>query len=205
MLGPDYKAGCPSCSAIADGFNGSAVHLANHDVTLTAVSRASLEKVQAYKRRMGWSFPWASSFGSDFNYDFGVGITEEQQRSGGPVGRIYRGSSCPERRTLRLRNAVDHRRNRSSACGCGGTRDLPHPLRLPLMAMLDRKACGRAPRAPGPGDDQRPFLSRCGRAFVTRGWERRPPRALALARRVTRRCHPAGSRRGRARTRAGVR
>src|SRR5258708_1296288 len=61
MLGPDYKAGCPSCSAIADGFNGFAVHLANHDVMLTAVSRASLEKVQAYKRRMGWSFPWASS------------------------------------------------------------------------------------------------------------------------------------------------
>src|SRR5262245_51929205 len=82
MLGPDYKAGCPSCSAIADGFNGFAVHLANHDVTLTAVSRAPLAKVQAYKKRMGWSFPWASSFGSDFNYDFNVGITEEQQRSG---------------------------------------------------------------------------------------------------------------------------
>ena len=81
MLGPDYKAGCPSCSAIADGFNGFAVHLANHDVMLTAVSRAPLAKVQAYKRRMGWSFPWASSFGGDFNYDFGVGITEEQQRS----------------------------------------------------------------------------------------------------------------------------
>src|SRR5258706_2508997 len=72
MLGPDYKAGCPSCSAIADGFAGSVVHLENHDVTLTAVSRAPLAKVQAYKRRMGWSFPWASSFGSDFNYDFGV-------------------------------------------------------------------------------------------------------------------------------------
>ena len=81
MLGPDYKAGCPSCSAIADGFNGFAVHLANHDVMLTAVSRAPLAKVQAYKRRMGWSFPWASSFGGDFNLDFGVGITEEQQRS----------------------------------------------------------------------------------------------------------------------------
>ena len=82
MLGPDYKAGCPSCSAIADGFDGFAVHLANHDVMLTAVSRAPLVKVQAYKRRMGWSFPWASSFGSEFNYDFQVGITEEQQRSG---------------------------------------------------------------------------------------------------------------------------
>src|SRR5207253_655119 len=81
MLGPDYKAGCPSCSAIADGFNGFAVHLANHDVSLTAVSRAPLAKLQAYKRRMGWSFPWASSFGSDFNHDFGVAITEEQQLS----------------------------------------------------------------------------------------------------------------------------
>jgi predicted dithiol-disulfide oxidoreductase (DUF899 family) len=82
MLGPDYKAGCPSCSAIADGFAGSVVHLENHDVSLSAVSRAPLATVQAYKRRMGWSFPWASSFGSDFNYDFQVGITEEQQRSG---------------------------------------------------------------------------------------------------------------------------
>src|SRR5213080_150446 len=83
MFGPDYKAGCPSCSAIADGFNGVAVHLANHDVTLAAVSRAPLAKLQAYKQRMGWTFPWASSFGSDFNYDFGVSITEEQQRNGG--------------------------------------------------------------------------------------------------------------------------
>src|SRR6187551_1353788 len=63
MFGPDYTAGCPACSAIADGFNGIAVHLANHDVMLWAVSRAPLETLQAYKRRMGWSFPWASSFG----------------------------------------------------------------------------------------------------------------------------------------------
>jgi predicted dithiol-disulfide oxidoreductase (DUF899 family) len=82
MLGPDYTAGCPSCSAIADGFNGFAVHLANHDVMLWAVSRAPLEKVQAFKRRMGWSFPWASSFRSDFNYDFNTSFTEEQQRAG---------------------------------------------------------------------------------------------------------------------------
>jgi predicted dithiol-disulfide oxidoreductase (DUF899 family) len=82
MFGPDFKAGCPSCSAIADGFDGSVVHLMNHDVAFTAVSRAPLAKLQAYKRRMGWSFPWASSFASDFNYDFQVGITEEQQRSG---------------------------------------------------------------------------------------------------------------------------
>jgi predicted dithiol-disulfide oxidoreductase (DUF899 family) len=83
MFGPDYKAGCPSCSAIADGFNGIAVHLANHDVMLWAVSRAPLAKLQAYKRRMGWTFPWASSFGSDFNPDFNVWFTEEQQREGG--------------------------------------------------------------------------------------------------------------------------
>ena len=83
MFGPDYTAGCPSCSAIADGFNGSVVHLANHDVTLSAVSRAPLAKLQAYKRRMGWTFPWASSFGGDFNFDFSVGFTEKQQREEG--------------------------------------------------------------------------------------------------------------------------
>jgi predicted dithiol-disulfide oxidoreductase (DUF899 family) len=83
MFGPDYTAGCPACSAIADGFNGIAVHLANHDVMLWAVSRAPLAKLQAYKRRMGWTFPWASSFGGDFNPDFNVHVTEEQQRKGG--------------------------------------------------------------------------------------------------------------------------
>jgi predicted dithiol-disulfide oxidoreductase (DUF899 family) len=82
MFGPDYTVGCPACSAIADGFDGSVVHLANHDVTLCCVSRAPLAKLQAYKRRMGWSFPWASSFGSDFNYDFQAAYTEEQQQSG---------------------------------------------------------------------------------------------------------------------------
>ena len=83
MFGPDYTAGCPACSSIADGFNGFAVHLANHDVTLTAVSRAAFKKPQAYKRRMGWTFPWASSLGSDFNFDLNVWFTEEQQRKGG--------------------------------------------------------------------------------------------------------------------------
>jgi predicted dithiol-disulfide oxidoreductase (DUF899 family) len=83
MFGSDYTAGCPSCSAIADGFNGISVHLANHDVMLWAVSRGPLAKLQAYKRRMGWTFPWASSFGTDFNADFSVGFTETQQREGG--------------------------------------------------------------------------------------------------------------------------
>ena len=82
MFGPDYEAGCPSCSAIADGFNGSVVHLANHDVTLCAVSRAPLAKLQAYKQRMGWSFPLASSSDSDFNYDFHVTHTREEWQSG---------------------------------------------------------------------------------------------------------------------------
>src|SRR5256884_7395956 len=82
MFGPDYRAGCPSCSAIADGFDGFAVHLANHDVMLWAVSRAPLAKLQAYKRRMGWNFPWASSLNSDFNFDFNVSVSEAQQRKG---------------------------------------------------------------------------------------------------------------------------
>jgi predicted dithiol-disulfide oxidoreductase (DUF899 family) len=83
MFGPDYKAGCPSCSAIADGFNGFASHLAHHDVMLWAVSQAPLAKLQAFKKRMEWTFPWASSFNDDFNFDFNVSITEEQQQSGG--------------------------------------------------------------------------------------------------------------------------
>jgi predicted dithiol-disulfide oxidoreductase (DUF899 family) len=83
MFGPTYTAGCPSCSAIADGFDGSVVHLANHDVTLMAVSRAPIAKLQAFKRRMGWTFPWASSLDGDFNFDFNVQVTEEQQRKGG--------------------------------------------------------------------------------------------------------------------------
>jgi predicted dithiol-disulfide oxidoreductase (DUF899 family) len=82
MFGSEYTAGCPSCSAIADGFDGSVVHLANHDVTLCAVSRAPLDRLQAYRQRMGWSFPWASSSGSDFNYDFQAAVTREQWESG---------------------------------------------------------------------------------------------------------------------------
>lgn len=83
MFGPDYTAGCPSCSAIADGYNGITVHLANHDVMFWTISRAPLEKLQTYKKRMGWAFPWASSFGDDFNFDFSVRLTDEQQRKGG--------------------------------------------------------------------------------------------------------------------------
>src|SRR3954469_4604988 len=93
MFGPDYTAGCPSCSAIADGFDGFAVHLANHDVMLWAVSRAPLPKLQAYKRRLGWSFPWASSSGSDFNADFNVALTEEEHTEGDSEYNYRRGGA----------------------------------------------------------------------------------------------------------------
>ena len=92
MFGPDYKAGCPSCSMIADGFDGFAVHLAHHDVTLTAVSRAPLEKLLAYRARMGWSFPWASSQGGDFNFDFNVSFTEAQEAQGAVEYNYARGA-----------------------------------------------------------------------------------------------------------------
>lgn len=82
MFGPDYKAGCPSCSSIADGFDGIVAHLENHDVAFTAVSRGPLDRLQSFRRRMGWSFPWASSHGGDFNYDFNVSFSEQQQRDG---------------------------------------------------------------------------------------------------------------------------
>lgn len=82
MFGPDYKAGCPSCSSIADSFNGIVTHLEHHDIAFWAMSRAPLAKLQAYKKRMGWTFPWASSSSGDFNFDFNVSFTEEQQRDG---------------------------------------------------------------------------------------------------------------------------
>jgi predicted dithiol-disulfide oxidoreductase (DUF899 family) len=82
MFGPEYTAGCPACSTIADCYSGLVVHLENHDVAMTAVSRAPIADIQAYKGRMEWSFPWASSLGSEFNFDFNVSFTEEQQREG---------------------------------------------------------------------------------------------------------------------------
>jgi predicted dithiol-disulfide oxidoreductase (DUF899 family) len=98
MFGPDYKAGCPSCSMIADGFNGFAVHLANHDVMLWAVSRAPLAKLQAYKTRMGWTFPWASSVAGEFNRDFHVWFTREEERAGSVEYNYHREAPVFERR-----------------------------------------------------------------------------------------------------------
>lgn len=100
MFGPDWKAGCPSCSMIADGFNGFAVHLANHDVMLWAVSRAPLAKLQAYKQRMGWTFPWASSLDGDFNFDFNVAVSEEQERAGTVEYNYRRGGHAMDMRPV---------------------------------------------------------------------------------------------------------
>jgi predicted dithiol-disulfide oxidoreductase (DUF899 family) len=75
MLGPGWEAGCPSCSFVADHFDGARPHLEHHDVTLMAISRAPLAEIEIYKKRMGWTFPWASSFGNDFNFDFQVSFT----------------------------------------------------------------------------------------------------------------------------------
>lgn len=82
MLGPDWQEGCKSCSFWADNFNGIPVHLAQRDVTFTAISRAPLEKIDAYRRRMGWSFPWVSSGGSDFNFDYQASATPQEQAAG---------------------------------------------------------------------------------------------------------------------------
>jgi predicted dithiol-disulfide oxidoreductase (DUF899 family) len=82
MLGPDWEAGCPGCSFLSDHIDGTLAHLNNHDVTYVTVSRAPLDKIEAYKKRMGWKFPWASSFGSDFNFDYHVSFTKEELESG---------------------------------------------------------------------------------------------------------------------------
>ncbi|MBS0560058.1 MAG: DUF899 domain-containing protein [Proteobacteria bacterium] len=123
MFGPDYAAGCPSCSMIADGFDGFAVHLANHDVTLMAVSRAPLGKLLAYRARMGWRFPWASSAAGDFSFDFNVSFTEEQQEAG-TIEYNYRQGGA------RMKTAKPPEAVRQFAATCGTdvptyTRDRP--------------------------------------------------------------------------------
>jgi predicted dithiol-disulfide oxidoreductase (DUF899 family) len=132
MFGPDYAAACPSCTAIADGFNGFAVHLANHDVMLWAVSRAPLAKLKAYKKRMGWTFPWASSHGGDFNFDYSVGFTEEQQCATG-VEYNYRRQPPLSAESARARPAAS-----SHAAMCGV--DMGTYLReLPGMSSFARE------------------------------------------------------------------
>jgi predicted dithiol-disulfide oxidoreductase (DUF899 family) len=123
MFGPGYTAGCPSCSMIADGFDGFAVHLAKHDVMLWAVSRAPLAKLRSYKKRMGWAFPWASSSGNDFNSDFSVSFSEQEQRAGG-IEYNYRRGSHP----MDAKSAPEPVRQFAAMCGTDAptyTRDRP--------------------------------------------------------------------------------
>ena len=123
MFGPDYTAGCPSCSMIADGFNGFATHLANHDVMLWAVSRAPLAKLQPYKQRMGWTFPWASSIKSEFNSDFNVSFTQEEQRTGGIEYNFRRGGHAMD-----TKSTPEPVRQFAAMCGTDAptyTRDRP--------------------------------------------------------------------------------
>jgi len=123
MFGPDYTAGCPSCSMIADGFNGFATHLANHDVMLWAVSRAPLAQLQPYKQRMGWTFPWASSIKSEFNADFNVSFTQEEQRAGGIEYNFRRGGHAMD-----AKSTPEPVRQFAAMCGTDAptyTRDRP--------------------------------------------------------------------------------
>jgi predicted dithiol-disulfide oxidoreductase (DUF899 family) len=123
MFGPDYTAGCPSCSMIADGFNGFAAHLANHDVMLWAVSRAPLAKLQPYKQRIGWTFPWASSIKNEFNSDFNVSFTAEEQRAGGIEYNFRRGGHAMD-----AKSTPEPVRQFAAMCGTDAptyTRDRP--------------------------------------------------------------------------------
>jgi predicted dithiol-disulfide oxidoreductase (DUF899 family) len=96
MMGPEWTEGCPSCSFWADSFNGVSVHLEHRDVSFAAVSRTPFENLDAYRRRMGWSFRWVSSIGSDFNQDFGVSFDEEQRRHGAEYNYVHENSPGEE-------------------------------------------------------------------------------------------------------------
>ena len=113
MFGPGWKEGCPSCSYLADHYDGATVHLANRDVTLAVVSRATLPEIEAFKKRMGWRFKWVSSFGSDFNYDYHVSFTKDER----PRARCSITTSwvnSPVRKRLELACSTKTRPARSS-------------------------------------------------------------------------------------------
>ena len=119
MLGPDWEQGCPSCSLLADHFDGAVVHLAQRDVAFVVVSRAPLAQIEKFKRRMGWHFKWVSSFGNDFNYDYHVSATPEEKASGKAMYN-YRAHRVPERGAPRRQRVLQERRRR----------DLPHLFEL---------------------------------------------------------------------------
>lgn len=121
MFGPDWDEGCESCSGIADGFDVTHLHLQNHDVAFTAVSRAPLEKLLAYRSRMGWTFPWASSLSSEFNYDFHVTI----DAAVAPVEYNFRDMEELERRERCVAGMVG-RAARYERIRARGRRRLPH-------------------------------------------------------------------------------
>jgi predicted dithiol-disulfide oxidoreductase (DUF899 family) len=105
MFGPSYEAGCPVCSSGADAVNGVLPHLHARDITMLYVSRAPLEKLQAYKRRMGWRFPWVSSADTDFNFDFGVSYTEQQVRDN--AGEMLEGEPPPVLQQMASQTGTD--------------------------------------------------------------------------------------------------
>ena len=141
MFGPDWEEGCPSCSSLGDHIEIPRVHLEHHDVTWVAVSRAPISKLLAYRERMGWTFPWVSSYGSDFNYDFGVSSTEErplleynyrevpEERRADPRGEL------PGASMFALRDGVVHHTYSTYARGLDAT--------WGMFQWLDRAPLGR--------------------------------------------------------------
>ena len=114
MLGPDWEQGCPSCSLLADHFDGAVVHLAQRDVAFVVVSRAPLPQIEKFKQRMGWHFKWVSSFGNDFNYDYHVSATPEEKASGKAMYN-YATHRVPERGAPRRQRVLQERRPATSS------------------------------------------------------------------------------------------
>jgi predicted dithiol-disulfide oxidoreductase (DUF899 family) len=141
MFGPDWEAGCSSCSFAADEFDRGIVHLAARDVTMVCVSRAPIEKLAAYRRRMGWNFTWASSYGNSFNFDFGVSFTPEQQAGEAPAEYNFRavsepGDESPGLSAFVLEDGVVYRTYSTFGRGLEPAVDI-------VYALLDRVSKGR--------------------------------------------------------------
>jgi predicted dithiol-disulfide oxidoreductase (DUF899 family) len=139
MLGPGWEEGCPSCSLLADHFDGAVIHLAQRDVAFVVVSRAPLEQIEKFKRRMGWHFKWVSSFGNDFNYDYHVSATPEEKAGQGDVQ--LRSDRISERRAPRRQRVLQERRRRG----------VSHLFELRARPRYsDRRLQFPRPRAQGP-------------------------------------------------------
>jgi predicted dithiol-disulfide oxidoreductase (DUF899 family) len=150
MFGPDWDAGCPGCSMLADEVDGGVIHLAHNDATLVFASRAPLEKIQAYKARMGWNIRWVSSFGSDFNFDYGVSFTDEQRASGAEYNFRFEESlndELPGLSVFALADGVVHHTYSMYARGMEVVDN--------IYALLDRTPTGRNEQ-----DGQRDWMRR---------------------------------------------